>query len=306
MTEGEKTMKCKNLKLPAIIIAIGLVLAVAASLFTNIVLTPTVAEHDFDYSVTYKLNGETKTYEGVYTCRFDGYSEGENPADRYYTGEYTADGQTTLSHTYPIAEQDGAELYIVTLFNDCYLMGDKKDDDYRAFLEAPYLEAIDHEGYEHADMIDALGAEIISWEYPEPIENTFVFSGFSILHAGSMFAMLLVGLLVIIACIIFVRRDKTVPYKVLDKLSIVLNCVICFAAIPVITFITAMMQIVVSGDELMYQVFLCIPALTAFALAASIALRRKGFTQAGFFVQFAGPVLYFVPMVVESVFYTFF
>ena len=299
-------MKCKNLKLPVVIIAIGIVLAVAACLFTNIVLTPTVAEHDFDYSVTYKLNGETKTYEGVYTCRFDGYSEGENPADRYYTGEYTVDGQTTLSHTYTIAEQDGAELYIVTLFNDCYLMGDKKDDDYRAFLEEPYLEAIDHEGYEYADMIDAFGAEIISWEYPEPIENTFAFSGFSLLHTQSMFAMLWVGLLVIIACIIFVRKDKTVSPKAPDELSVVFNYIICIAAIPIITLITAFMQIVVSGDEFMYQVFLCIPALTAFAVAASVALRRKGFTKAGLFVQFAGPVLFFVLMVVETVYYNFF
>ena len=301
-------MKIKSLKIPAIIIVIGLALSLAASLFTNIILTPTVTEHDFNYSVTYKLGGETKTLEGVYKCRFDGYSEGENPRDRYYTGEYTIDGQTTLSHTYTIAQKDGAELYIVTLFNDCYLMGDTKDMDYEPFLEEPYLEALDKEGYpyDEAEIPSEFTAQIISWEYPEPIENTFVFSGFSILHVGSMAAMLLVGLLVIIACIIFAKRDKTVPYKVLDKLSVVLNCVICFVAIPFITFTTALLQITMSGDELIYQIYLCIPALTAFTVAASVALRRNGFTKTGFFVQFVGPVLFFVPVFLESVIYNIF
>ena len=296
-------MKIKSLKIPGIIIAIGLVLSLAACLFTNIILTPTVTEHDFHYSVTYELNGETKTFEGVYKCRFDGYGEGENPRDRYYTGEYTVDGQTTLAHSYTIAQKDGAELYIVTIFNDCYLMGDTKDMDYEPFLEEPYLEAIDKEGYpyDEAERPSELTAEIISWEYPEPIENTFVFSGFSILHEGSMFAMLLVGLLVMIACIFFVKRDKTVPYKVLDKLSAALNCVICFAVIPFITFTTALLQITMSGDELMYQIYLGIPALTAFTVAASIALRRHGFTKSGFFVQLVGPVLFCVPLFLESV-----
>ena len=298
-------MKTKGLKIPAIIIVIGLVLSLAACLFTNIILTPTVTEHDFNYSVTYKLGGETKTLEGVYKCRFDGYSEGDNPRNRYYTGEYTVDGQTTPVHIYTIAQKDGAELYIVTLFNDCYLMGDTKDEDYRPFLEEPYLEALDKEGYpyDEAEMPSEFAAEIISWEYPEPIENTFVFSGFSILHTGSMDAMLWVGLLVMIACIIFVKRDRSVPYKVLDKLSVALNCVVCFAAIPFITFTTALLQITMSCDELMYQIYLCIPALTAFTVAASIALRRHGFTKSGFFVQLVGPVLFFAPMVLESVFY---
>ena len=63
-------MKVKSLKLPVIIFVVGLVLTLAASLFANIVLTPTITEHDFHYSVTYKLNGETKTLAGVYKCRF--------------------------------------------------------------------------------------------------------------------------------------------------------------------------------------------------------------------------------------------
>ena len=51
---------------------------------------------------------------------------------------------------------------------------------------------------------------------------------------------------------------------------------------------------------------MCIPAITAFTVAASVALRRKGFRKTGFFIQFAGPVIYIVPLIVEAVIYNFF
>ena len=296
-------MKNRSLKIPALILAIGLVLTLVVCLFTNIIMSPTITEHDFRYSVTYELNGETKTLEGIYKCKYDGYGEGSDPADRYYTGEYTVDGQTTLSQTYTIAQKDGAELYIVTQFNDCYLMGDTKDMDYEPSLEDPYLEALTEEGYpyDEAEMPSEFTARIISWEYPEPIENTFVFSGFSMLHAGSMLAMLVVGLLTIVACLIFVKKDKAAPRKVLDILSVLVNFAACFLAIPFITICIIFMLATMGGDDLLTQILLCTPAITAFAVAASIALRRNGYTKTGFFIQFAGPALFFVPVILESV-----
>lgn len=301
-------MKMKSLKIPVLILAIGLVLSLVACLFTNTIMIPTITEHDFKYSVTYKLNGETKTMEGIYKCTYEGYSEGEDPHDRYYNAEYIVDGQTTLSHSYTIAEKDGAKLYIVTVFNEYYLMGDKKNMDYEPFLEEPYLEAVDKEGYpyDETNMPSEFTAEIISWDYPEPIENTFVFSGFSILHAGSMLAMLVVGLLTVVACMIFVKRDKTVPYKALDKLSILVNFAACFLAIPFFVICIALMLATMGGEDIVTQILLCTPAITALTVAASIALRRNGFTKTGFFIQFAGPVLFFVPAVLESIIVNFF
>jgi hypothetical protein len=81
----------------------------------------------------------------------------------------------------------------------------------------------------------------------------------------------------------------------------VLNFAICILAIPFITFTSAFFQLTISTDSVFYQVYMCIPALTAFTVAASIALRRHGFTKSGFFVQLVGPVLFFVPMVLEAV-----
>ena len=289
-------MKTQSLKLPSIIIAIGLVLCLVASLFAGIMKEPVITEHDFNYAATYRLNGETKTLEGVYRVRYVSTSEGN---DRYYEGFYPTEPEAGVPEYHTIAEKDGLKLQVVFIFSQDYLMGDGDRDT----ITEPYLAAYDTMGVEYTDMetLEAFEAELLSWEEPQPIENTFVFSGFSHLYTGSMLAMLAVGLLVIVACMIFVKRDKTVPYKLLDKVSIALNCIICFAALPFISFTTTLLQITMRSDDLLYQIYLCIPALTAFTVAASIALRRKGFTKSGFFIQFIGPVLFFLPVLFDFV-----
>ena len=289
-------MKSQSLKLPSIIIIIGLLLCLVASLFAGIMKEPVITEHDFNYAATYRMNGETKTLEGVYRVRFVSTGEGN---DRYYEGFYLSEPNAGQPEYHTIAKLDDLELQVVFIFTNDYLMGDGDRDT----ITEPYLAAYDTMGVEYTDMetLERFDAELLSWETPQPIENTFVFSGFSHLYTGSMLAMLAVGLLVIVACMIFVKRDKTVPFKLLDKFSITLNCVVCFAALPFISFTTALMQITMSGDDFLYQMFLCIPALTAFTVAASIALRRKGFTKSGFFIQFIGPVLFFLPVLFDFV-----
>lgn len=290
-------MKTKGLKVPALILAIGIVLAVVVCLFTSVVMTPAVTEHTFPYSVTYQLNGETKTLEGVYQCTYEGFTQGQNPRDRYYTGE------TISAQPNTIAEIDGARLYIVTQFNDCYLMNDTKNRSYESSLAEPYLESVDKEGCEilPEDRPREFAAEIVSWEYPQPVENAFTFGGFALMHTDSMVAMLVVGLLTILACIIFVKKDKSLRYNGLDIISIVVNCAVCFLAIPFITVTAAFFQLTMNTDGLSYQIYMCIPAFTALTVAASIALRRKGLRKTGFFIQFLGPILYIVPMLFELI-----
>ena len=289
-------MKIKELRIPTIVIAIGLIAALLVSLLTGVTKVPTITEHDFHHTVTYKLNGETKTLEGVHRVQFTSTGKGTDPLDRHYEGTYLTNPAEFHPAAYTIAERDGLELCIITIFSDKYLMGDTKGVPEATFLTDPYLAVVDREGYEYedAEMLSKFDAELISWEHPEPIENSFVFAGFSGLHDGSMIAMLLVGILVIIACLILVKRDKTVAYRVLDKTGVILNYVITLAAIPFFTLIALASQIVVSGSEWSYQLLLCTPAITAFGVAVSLSLRRKGFTKSGFFIQFVGPALFFL------------
>lgn len=298
-------MNIKNMKLQIIILVIGLILAVASCFLTGIMKEPVIKEHEFDYSVTYKLDGEVKTYEGGFKCRFDGYDGHDDPTHREYVGVHTKNGKALDSFWFTVAQKDGVELSIVADLDVAYLMGDPDEYEYVSGNEEPYIEAIDQEGY-GVEVSDFFDAEIISWEYPEPIENSFEFVGFSRLYAASMFAMLFVGVLTIIVCIIFVRRNHDISYNVLDKLSIALNFIIGFAVLPFITVVVAFLPITMDAESLLYQIYLCIPAMTAFTIAVSVVLRRKGLTKSGLLAQLACPALFFGSMFFESLIYNVF
>ena len=290
-------MKNKSLKTLTLIMAIGLAVCIVVSLLTCITREPVITEQDFPYSVTYRLNGETLTHEGVYRSRFVSVTK---PLARYYEGTYLVLSSEYHPAAYTIAEQDNLELCILSHFSNKYLMGDTRGEPESTFLYDPYLVVMDQDGMEYDDH-DTLGkfdAELISWEHPEPVENSFRFAGFSYLYDISMFAMLAVGFLVILACMIFVKRDKRIPYKVLDKISVFLNFVVALVGIPFATVIILFVQIVVSTDDLGYQMYLCMPAFSAFTVAASLALRRRGFTKAGFFIQLIGVAPFFLLMLV--------
>ena len=294
-------MRSKSLKISAIIIAIGFILAVATHFLVSVQLKPTVTEQNFPYSVTYKVDGETKTFEGVYTCRFNGFgANGIDPLMRYYDGEYTVNGETTPSRRYTIAEKDGYVLDIITLFDDLYLMGDPQCDPYYT-EDVPCLEARDAEGnqYDETEFPTVLDAEIVSWEYPAPIQNTFVFAGFSGLHVVSMGAMLLVGFLTLILCMIFVRKSSGVVYSAIDTIGIILNFLTVIVALPILSFAVALIQAYPTAPDWIYQVYLCIPPIIPFSLAASVSLRRKGFRMSGFFAQFLGGAILVILSVLE-------
>jgi hypothetical protein len=255
--------------------------------------------------VTYRLDGEIKTYEGGFKCNFDGHDEHDDPTLREYVGVHTKNANVLDSISLTVAQKDGVELSIVVDLDPAYLMGDPDKYEYVSGNEEPYLAAVDQEGY-GVEVSDFFDAEIISWEYPEPIENSFEFAGFSRLYSVSMLVMLLVGVLTIIACVIFVKKNVDVSYKLLDNLSVIANFIIGIVTISFITVVVFLFPLVMDSGSLMYQIYLCIPALTAFTIAASVALRRKGFTKSGFFVQFVFPVLFFAEIVVESVIYNVF
>ena len=294
-------MKNKTLTLPAIIIAIGLVVALVGCLLTSMQFKPAVTEQDFNYSVTYKIDGETKTFSGVYTCRFTGFGgAGVDPLARYYNGVYAVDGESTESRSYAIAEKNGCVLEIITLFDDDYLMGDNQEE-YE--LVDPCLEATDAEGYQYGeDELPAeFDAEIISWEYPEPIENTFVFAGFSGLYVINTGVMILVGVLTLIICVIFVRKGDGVEYRALDKIGIALNFVAVLFVLPIIYIAAVFVQAYKIGPDWLYQAYLCIPQIIPFSIAASLSLRRKGFRKSGFFIQFLAPAVEVILAVLEHI-----
>lgn len=298
-------MDFKKLKLPIIIISIGLAAAVVSCFLVGILKEPLIKTHDFEYSVTYRLDGEVETYEGVFKCSFDGYDGSDDPTLRCYDGEYIHNGDGSDGSSFAIAQKNGIELFVITELDANYLMGDPDKYEYESGNEDPYFEAIDAEGY-GVEVYDTFDVEIISWDYPEPIENSFKFAGFSVLYVGSMLAMLAVGILTIIACVIFVKKNEGVSYNLLDKISVAVTFIIGFVVVPFISVVIFFLPLTMDSRSLVYQIYLCVPALTVFSIAASVALRRKGFRISGLLVQLAFPVLLFAQMLVESFIYNVF
>lgn len=298
-------MENKKLKLPIIIIAIGMIVAIASCFLTGIRMEPVIQEHEFQYSVTYSIDGEVKTHQGSFLCSFIGHDAHDDPTLRVYDGLHKVDGNVSESAWFSVAQKNGVELSLIINLDADYLMGDPDKYEYVSGNEDPILEANDADGYS-VDISETFDAEIISWELPEPIENSFRFIGFSRLHAISMFAMLLVGVLTIIACVIFAKKEPGLQYKVLDALSIAANFIVGLMVIPFVTLVIFLFPLVIDEASIMYQIYLCIPALTAFGVAASVALRRKGFTISGLLVQFVFPLLFFGEMFVESLIFNFF
>ena len=80
-------MKNKKLFLPAIILAVAILVITVYSVVSSIAFKPTVVEGEFPFSITYELNGETITVSDVYNAyyvRNDGYADTKG---RVYEGE---------------------------------------------------------------------------------------------------------------------------------------------------------------------------------------------------------------------------
>ena len=293
-------MKNETLKRPLLIFAITLVVAVVASLLTCISFAPAVKQQDFRYSLTYKLDGETKVVDLSYQCVFS-EEEGEISRERYYVGEYADYGLALHSCSYTIAQKKDYDLVIVTNFNDAYLMGDTGSEYYNDEVEEPYLLVYDRDGVPNEDtaLLEMFDAELVSWEYPEPVENSFKFVGFAPLHEGSLMLLMLIAALSLIACLILVKKEKDLAYGVLDYISIALNFLTLFVVFPLLTAVSMLIQAFPVGWDCLYGVYCCVPFLILFMLAVSLSLRRKGFKKSALFVQFVAPAVFAVLVILE-------
>ena len=267
-------MNTKKLKLPTLIIVMGMLLAVLSCFITCIIKEPVIKEHDFEYSVTYMLDGEEQTLNGLYKCSFLAINTADLGNVREYTGVHEQNGVELYERSFLLAEKNGVELHVEIMLDENYLMGDSNIYIADPGNDDPYLIAYDAEDMV-VEVSEVFDAEIIGWDFPEPIENSFKFAGFSILHAVSMLVMISIAVLTIIACGIFVKKDVTVKYNWIDKLSTVFNYIIGFVVIPLFVVFIWAMQIVESEETFSYQAYLCLPALMTFAIAASVALPSR-------------------------------
>jgi hypothetical protein len=291
-------MKNKKLFLSAIILVVAILAIVVYSVVSSIALKPTITEGEFPFSITYELDGKTVTIDEIYKARYvrnDGYADTKG---RVYVGEIGNLGERNTVYTLKKDENTRVELW--THFYPDYLMGDSEYDyfDYEAF--EPRIYYYDAEETEHHDeeTLLAQGVKLISFEYPTPIENSFVFSHLSYFNGTVVLPTLLIALLALIATIIFVRKEKELKLRAIDVVSIIFNFVIGFTVIPFVSILAIFIDIEGGGPELYYQVLYFIPALSMLCIAASVALRRKGYGVKALITELVGPIVFTLYLII--------
>ena len=291
-------MKTKNRFLPIIILVVAVLATAAYSIVSSIAKKPTVTEGSFPFSITYELDGETVTIKDVYKTHYvrnDGYADTKT---RVYAGQIGDREENTVYYT---LKQDGnTRVELWTHFYPDYLMGDPEYDYFDEEAFAPKIYYYDAEEIEYTDeeTLAAQGVKLISFEYPTPIENTLVFSHLSYFSGEVVLPTLLIALLALLAIMIFVRKDKELTYQTTHILSIVFNWLVCTVYLLFVTIAAVFVDINGGGSEPYRQILYFTPAFSVLCVAASVALRRKGYGVPALVTTLIGPAVFVVYLVV--------
>lgn len=147
------------------------------TLLTGCVATlplPEIREGRFDFSVTYEIDGEEHTYTGVYVCEYDGVLT-------TFLGSYVewkSYVENEENEDVAIQTNEDGVVYINFGFFPEYFMDDPLSYMYATPTPGLYMIYNDstdehfHITSEEEDIVK-YGVRLISFEYPEPIKNTF-------------------------------------------------------------------------------------------------------------------------------------
>lgn len=141
---------------------------------------PEIKEGRFNFSVTYEIKGETNTFSAVYVCEFNGTNWSVDGGysrdwDIHVEGDYEGDNYSAILGKV----DDGGSIHLHFGLYPEYFMGDPETGDWG--LPEPSI-AIVYPENELGEMIQIgdpielerdYGIRIVSYEYDEPIANTF-------------------------------------------------------------------------------------------------------------------------------------
>ena len=295
-------MKTKNQLKAWVILGVYLIATCTLLLWGYSVQAPKVKRQEFPFAITYSYQGETETLSGAYVSEY--------VRDAKYIGEdsvrwsgYIKDHDMLAPDYYTIADDDGQLFSINLNFEPGYLMGDpvyagmvcQPTGQYNSYDDAQGIGITITDPAE----LERLGFSVVSWEYPEPIENAFHFGGVCLSSEATVYTTA-IAVVTLLLCMILIRKEPELIYSKIDKFSIVFNFAVAIFAFPFILVASALSEIV--ADASIWQEILYLtPALTALGIAASLTLRRLGHRIVGFFIQFAGPVCFALMILLSEI-----
>ena len=158
------------------LITLVIALALLLSSCVGRVPKPTVREGRFNFSVTYEVNGEVKTVEGVYVAEF---VKGVATLSGYYRewNGYIENSDIEDENEIEILRNEDGVIYLDLGLDPEYFMSDPF---FHSIAEPEltifYREEIAEERYYFSSDPEVLlgyGVRIIGFEFDEPIENVF-------------------------------------------------------------------------------------------------------------------------------------
>ena len=151
-----------------------------AGAFMGIFITipkPEIKNGEFDFALTYEVDGEIKNIEGTYVCKFDGTSRELDGVSRDWIG-YIKDHDNYTE--YEIKTTDEGMIMISLDIRPEFFMSDPDYIDNYDIVPEPYVfitsgdPTIEDPTNEVTfDYYSGDDVKIISFEYDEPIENTY-------------------------------------------------------------------------------------------------------------------------------------
>ena len=256
---------------------------------------PAVESQEFPFSITYTYQGERNTISGIFVAEFSPSARylGDNPLGWF---GYIQDHDMLSPDYIHIGEDETHTLSINLNLEPGWLMG---DSNYAGSICAPSGLAIrlaDGHRITEPEELEALGFRLESWEYPKPIENRFSFGGFSLSSEAVLYTSA-IALISLLLCVAFVEKDRAQMGNRMGKIGVALNLLVAVAAFPFILIVATLSEILGDTSALQQLLYLT-PALTLAGVGASVVLRRRGYTLAGLLIQFIGPVLFVLSVLI--------
>lgn len=289
-------MKKGKLFLPTIILVSAIVLTMISVLIAGISLKPVVTESEFPFSITYELDGKTVTINDVYKVHYDA-----DEANKYRVYDGKIQNKEEDNSYYVLKTEENGRIELWTQFYADYLMGDPA---YDYFDEEPfepriyYYDAQETESHDE-ETLAKHGVKLISFEYPEPIENSLRFSHIAMPESEVVLPSVIIAFLAMIATLIFVKKDADYTRKTINIISTVFNFIIGFTAFPFCIVFAGLLNALGDIGNVMNLITYLLPALTILSITASIGLRRKLYGKSALAVQFVSPAA-FVAIIIIS------
>lgn len=179
-------MQKKKSLIKVLVLGLVVVLIAAAVMFGSItgafktVPKPEIKEGEFDFALTYEVDGETKVIEGTYVCEFDGITRAIDGVGRDWTG-YIKDHddftdyelKTTDEGTIKVNLDICSEFFMADPFYKINANTDDPKPEPYVYITSgdPSLE--DPANEVTFNLYEGDDVKIISFEYDPPVENIY-------------------------------------------------------------------------------------------------------------------------------------